>query len=175
MVEMIQMIQISRGLPAMAAEESIEKAAIWELALGDIPTDQLGAVVEKALRDYTDIKEPFGTPQLRSAWRSIERSREQEARELKEREREALREQERVAAAENATSGTSQSAEVHFFDFLAGAGKDWPDETKRMVALIARRPLPRGVLQSERMTRVVEVLEEEPVEQSGAADNRSRT
>lgn len=39
--------------------------------LSDVPLEMLETVYQTAMKNYTDITQPFGAPQLRAAWESL--------------------------------------------------------------------------------------------------------
>lgn len=52
----------------------------WELALADIPTDDLLPAYQRAAARYTDAERPFGVPQVREGWELYNAERQRLAR-----------------------------------------------------------------------------------------------
>lgn len=68
-------IRVAKGLPAEESEEVEFTARLWDKILGAIPTESLNDAFIRAMMNWDDKREPFGTPQMIAAWREIEKER----------------------------------------------------------------------------------------------------
>lgn len=62
-------VQRARGLRTNPeSEEARDAGALWSRYLSDVALDLLPRIFDRAIRGYTNIREPFGTAQLRKAY-----------------------------------------------------------------------------------------------------------
>ncbi len=68
---LVQRMRNARGLPAMSLSESRLSASELAGILSDVPLEMIETVYQTAMKNYTEVSQPFGAPQLRAAWLSI--------------------------------------------------------------------------------------------------------